>query len=516
MTSRYTGRTATYIGVLNLAAKIVERLAAFAQIAVIASIFGATTKSDLYFVASIVPLLIGTIGGEALATSVLPSLVRRTSREDAAVHLAATFWAALAALLAIWAGYLAVTAVVVGQFAPAGTTSLLPWLAFSPTIVTLGLTSFLGAVLLYEERYTWPPFRAALATSAGLVFIAASLPFAHSITLVALGTSGGYTVALLLLGLDVRRAYGHSWLRPPKRPDLRAALALGPNAILALGGGVVGGQSFVLIERFLAAGLGVGAVSTISYARGLVFAPNIIGQAVAMGIYPGMVRAHEAGDRAFVRNALLRGLRLTILTSLAIAIFITVFSSDIVRILLQRGAFGAAEAHGVTTSVIAFTPGVVGTMLLVLSSRALYAINYFRGVLWSQLGVLVLYVPLALVLRTWLGANGLALAFGLAELAGGIGGIALSLKLLGAVPSDVAALKAVVSPLVLVTVASLLIRLAFDRLALGGVSGAAAAAGVGGLAVVLIVLLQLLLSDWPESRVLRHRFEILRSRVTGA
>ena len=46
------------------------------QIALIASVYGASTRSDLYFIASIVPLTIGTVVGEAFATSLLPAFVQ--------------------------------------------------------------------------------------------------------------------------------------------------------------------------------------------------------------------------------------------------------------------------------------------------------------------------------------------------------------------------------------------------------------------------------------------------------
>lgn len=502
--TRYTKRSATYIGSLTLGAKVVERLAAFAQIAVIASIFGATTRSDLYFIASIIPLTIGTVVGEGLASSTLPWLVRRQNTEDLGRYLAATFWMSLGTLVVMLVAYLGVIAVVVAQYAPAGTTSLLPWIAFSPTIVTLGLSSYLSSVLLLRERYTWPPFRAAAATTVGLAFIGISLIFTHSVTLIAACTSLGYAVACALLVIDTSRAFGSSWIRLPDLGALRQVAALRNNVGLAIAGGIVGGQSFVLVERALAAGLGVGAVSTISYARGVAFTSNIVGQAVAMGLYPGMVRAHEARDPAFVRGALIRGLRLTLLVSIAVVAFVAVFGGDLVHVLLQRGALNAHGASAVGRSLVAFTPAIVGSMLLIVSSRAFYAIDHFRGILWSQLAVLLLYVPLAVAFRTTYGTTGLAAAFGIAELIGGIGGAVLAARLVGTTWRDAHPLTALLRPSLLVVVVVLAVRFAIDRAPLPSGVEPYLGALVGGAATVLAVSGYLLASDWPEAGVLRR------------
>src|SRR6266511_688612 len=74
--TRFTRRSATFIGSLTLVARIVERLGAFGQIAVIASLYGSSFVADRYFVASIVPLIIGAIVAEALSANIVPALVR--------------------------------------------------------------------------------------------------------------------------------------------------------------------------------------------------------------------------------------------------------------------------------------------------------------------------------------------------------------------------------------------------------------------------------------------------------
>jgi peptidoglycan biosynthesis protein MviN/MurJ (putative lipid II flippase) len=321
-----------------------------------------------------------------------------------------------------------------------------------------------------------------------------------------------------LLFREIGRTRGFGFVHAATRNALRQVLDLRMNVSTSIAGGILGGQTFVLLERAFAASLGVGAVSTISYARGIVFTPNIVGQAIAMGLYPGMLRAHEAQDRRFVRDSFLGGLRVTLLVALAAVAYIVLFATPIVQTLLQRGALDEHDAVAVAHALVAFCPAVVGSMLLIVTSRAFYASNLFSGIVWSQLVVLLAYGPLAFALRDPHGATGLAAAFGVAELAGGIVSVVLVARLVDITWPDARPLLAVVLPVALVTVVLGGIRIAVDQAPLSAATAAVCATIVGGVALVLLVSGFLLTSHWPEATVFRRRLLGLRSieRRAGA
>src|SRR5436190_2398511 len=340
---RFTRRSATFIGSFTLAARIAERLGAFGLIALIASIYGSSFLADRYFIASIVPLIIGAILGEALSANIILALVRE-GEERAARLAGAGLWLALALLVVVTAGYLAVAAVVVPADAPAGSTALGVWVAFAPIGIFFGLGGYLGGVLTYYERYVWPPFRSAIGTVASFVLTLVVIAFTHDLVWVAAAVSAGYALSLLALLFEVRSAAGAGALGVPSRAALTRALGLSGGLVAPVLGGLLGGQIFVLLERALAATTGVGAVATLSYARGIVFVPLIVAQSIALGIYPGMLRAYQADDLEHVRGSLVRGLRLTLFVGLALAVFFAAYGQETMRVLLERGAFDPNEA----------------------------------------------------------------------------------------------------------------------------------------------------------------------------
>jgi putative peptidoglycan lipid II flippase len=417
---RFTRRSATFIGSFTFAARVVERLGAFGQIALIASVYGSGFLSDRYFIASIGPLIIGAIAGEALSANILPALVRRDGDRRL---VAAAFWLALAALLVIMAVYLAVAWFVVRIASPAGSTGVSMWWAFAPVGPLLALSGYLSGVLTYHERYVWPPFRAAIATVAGFLLTAVVVLFTHDLTWVAAAVSTGYALSLVALVVEVRRVGGRGTLGRPTASALREALALRTGLTAPILGGLLGGQVFVLLERALASTIGVGAVSTLSYARGVVFTPVIVSQSIALGVYPGMLRAYEADDLDQVRASFVRGLRLTLFLSLSGASIFALFGTETVDVLLERGAFDPAAAQRAGTVLAAFSLALVGTMMMVFVGRIFYAVAYFRAVVWTQLVALAVYLAVALPLRSGWQTTGLAYAFGIAEVLGAAAGV---------------------------------------------------------------------------------------------
>jgi peptidoglycan biosynthesis protein MviN/MurJ (putative lipid II flippase) len=421
---RHTRRSATFIGAFTFAARIVERLGAFGQIALIASVYGSGFLADRYFIAAIGPLIIGAIAGEGLAANVLPALVRREGERQKLV--AAGFWLAVGALLVVTAAYLAVAWLVVRIAAPAGSTGVAVWWAFAPIGPLLALSGYLAGVLTFHERYVWPPFRAAIATVAGFALTGLVVIFTHDLTWVAAAVSAGYAISFVALVVEVRRVAGRGALGRPTNAFIKEAFGLRGGLAAPVLGGLLGGQAFVLLERALASTIGVGAVSTLSYARGVVFTPVIIAQSIALGVYPGMLRAFEASDLDQVRRSFVRGCRLTVFLSLATASLFVLFGRDTIDVLLERGAFDPSAARRAGAVLGAFSLALVGTMVLVFVGRVFYAVSYFRGVVWAQLIALVVYAALALPLRAEWKMTGLAVAFGLAEVVGAAAGLVMA------------------------------------------------------------------------------------------
>ena len=163
---RFAERSGSFIGLALLGGRLLDRVGAFGQVLLIAAVLGSTTRADLYFIASIVPLTIGNVVGEAFAAAVLPRAAK-AGEPEATRLFSAGLWLSGLALVALTTAYLVAVAIFVPVLTPAGTASLLPWLAFAPLGIFFGLTAYCAAPLLHYERYVWPALRGATATIVG-------------------------------------------------------------------------------------------------------------------------------------------------------------------------------------------------------------------------------------------------------------------------------------------------------------------------------------------------------------
>lgn len=425
---RALARSGTFIGGFALAGRLTERLIAFGQTALIASAFGAGVAADVYFATIIVPLLIGTLVGESAAAVVLPTLVRHGEGDDVRRRASAGFWLTLAVAVGALAVYLLVLVPLVLFRFQGGFAELGPWLAFAPIGVLLASSGYLGAILLWRERYVWPPFRTAAAGGAAFVGTAIVLTLTRDVVWVAAAVTAGYAASTIVGLVEVRHVLGRHWLGLPERKPLRDIARLHRPFSAGIVSGLLGGQVLVVAERLLAAGLGAGAVAAISYARGLAFMPSVVGHAIAAASYPAMVREHVEDRLGQIRVRLLRGTRLTLYMASCIAVFLALFGPNLVAFLLQRGAFTLEDVETVGPLVSIFAVALVANMAVIFLTRVFQSTDYFAATVWTQGSIIASYAVLAFALRAGWDERGLALGFGLAQFVGVVVAVRLALR----------------------------------------------------------------------------------------
>jgi putative peptidoglycan lipid II flippase len=496
----FAERSASFIGSLLLVGRMLDRAGAFGQVLLIAAVFGSTTRADLYFMASIVPLTLGNVVGESLGASILP----RAAREEpwAAQKLfAAGFWIAVSVLGALTAVYLGVVAVIVPHATPGGSASLLPWLAFAPVGILFGLGTFSAASLLHFERYVWPALRGASATVVAFGLSGLAVALGGGVVWIGLAVSAGYGAALLLLALEIVSIGRVRVFALPDRRPLLDVFALWRKVAASASSGIIGGQVFVLIERVLTAPLGVGAVASISYARGVAFTPSALGQAISAGLYPSLLRAHAAKAGEYVRERFVSGLRLTLFVTVVSSAFLAVYSAEITDALFARDAVTGSSLAAIQHCLLAFSLALLGWMLTIYSSRMFGALNLFRGLLIQELIALVVYVAIVFPLRGSLGVSGVALAFAIGQVAGGAVSIVSIARRL-ALPARSILAEAMIPTLG--RAAPVVLALGAVRLALGETEAPSAVVAVSGaLTATLAAAASLWSASWPELESVR-------------
>lgn len=293
-----------------------------------------------------------------------------------------------------------------------------------PYLALVSLTAGLAAVLNLRGRFGLP---ASVSTFWNLAFIAfawACLRWGprswhapeRAALILAAATLVGGLVQLFILWPSFRRlGFGIRWGLALGHPGVRSALKRMAPGLLGTGIHPIN----VVISTILASQLAVGAQTVL-------FNSNMMGEMV-LGIFaasvatvslPAMSRLVERNDRDGLRASLAGALRGTAMAVIPGAVGMAVLATPIIALIFQTGRYGP-EAVAWTARTVAFQ--AVGLLFIAtgrIAAQCLYALKDYKMPAYSALLGMGVNVTASILLMGPLGTAGIALANGVASLAG--------------------------------------------------------------------------------------------------
>ena len=393
----------------------------YARDAGLASIFGASGATDAFFIATIIPTIIVTVlMSGALAPALLPTLVGQD-----ALHTEHDLFNSLLTLVSV--GLLGLCAVVALLAVP-----LVTWLAptlnaqgvtlaarlvviTTPALFLLGMSALLGTLANAHGSFLIPGLSAVLVNGGMLVAV---LLAARSLQIqwVAWGMVVGAGVLLLVQWFSLRRMNWRFQPRLAPAPGLGRVLTLFVPLTLF----VALAQAVPIVERRISTGFPEGSLSYIAYAGKLNQIPSVIlTSSLVIVFFPALVHALRDEQGGEFVETLREGIRsmMFVLLPMFIVIFLAAFA--IVRVILQRGEFTAADTTATAGLLRFYSLSILPAGLLFLLTRAFHARRDMVTPLMLGLINTVLYVGAAVCLRPYTGLAALPLAFTLAQVFGG-------------------------------------------------------------------------------------------------
>jgi putative peptidoglycan lipid II flippase len=412
------------VGAIGLAT-LASRVLGYVRDMAVAGIFGAGPVTDAFFVAYRIPNLLRRLLGEgALSTAVVPvfsEILARGPGESFARMFRAVLGSALVALGAASALGTLVAPWIVAVMAPGWRADAalfdlavqLTRLMF-PYLALVGLAALAMGALNAHHRF----FTAALGPAVlNVAMIAAALVLASRMTPpvaslavgVLVGGVGQLAVQLPeLRRLGVPLAPSAEWSHPAVRAIARR---LWP-AIFAL----AAVQVTVVVNTLLASLLPPGTVSYLYYAdRVMEFPLGVFGIALATAVLPSMSAQAARREHEALRNTLGFALRLSAFIAVPATVGLVVLGAPIVRLLFQRGEFGAAEALSTAQALVGYAVGLPAFSATRIAAQTFYALGDTRTPVWVGFLSVGANVALALGLMWPLGHVGLALASSLSS-----------------------------------------------------------------------------------------------------
>jgi putative peptidoglycan lipid II flippase len=393
----------------------IAKLAGAGKDLIFAQAFGISAALDTFLLAYLFPsVFVNVLAGSLQAAFVPKYMQERATKGDAA---AAAFAASTASLLLLMLVAVAmVAAVIVGTVVPilagklpAEHVAQAQQMAtvLMPVIVLNGLMYFWSGYLNTFNRFAVPALTPVVTpvcmASAALLF---APEYGVRVLVLSAFVGGSLELAIVLAGAR-RVTEGHLFAPPRLGAGQRAMLT---QFAAAAAGNVVMGATIVVDQSF-AASLGAGAVSTLSFGTKLSqVAASIFTMALASAILPSAARLAAERDWSALRRTLRTYTVLAIAATVPVAGVLVLFSEDIIRLLLERGAFRSSD-----TVAVAYVQSFSALQIpfyawSVLIARVLAAISA-NGVLLFGAGIsLLLDILLNYALVPILGVAGTGLA----------------------------------------------------------------------------------------------------------
>lgn len=408
-----SGRRLGAAALLLAASVMASRLLGFVREMVLAARVGVGASTDAYYAAFQIPDLLNyLLAGGALAIAFTPLYLRtlQSEGEGAAESLFRTVLGTLGALACVLTAALWVYAdrLVDLQFAGFDAATRAETVRLTrivlPSQVFFIAGGIVRAVLMAHGRFA--------AQAAAPILYNGAIIAGGLLTGTVEGFAWGALVGAVLGNwvypvYDARKLGGVGFRLAPLDPRFRVYLWGALPLMLGLSLTTVDEW----YERVFGAGLGVGVVAALAFARRLMMAPvAVIGQAVATAALPSLASLHASGRSGELDERLLSTLRMTLALAMVAAAAIAVLATPLVEIVYQRGAFAAADTLRVAPLLALMGWAVPGWVVQQVAVRGFFA----RGEMWRPMGLGTLLalasIPLYMALGERQGPEGLVVA----------------------------------------------------------------------------------------------------------
>ncbi len=399
---------------------LLSRIAGLARESVKAVAFGAGASMDAFETAFRLPNILRRMFAEgAFAQAFVPIFAEyRRQRGEAETHdLVSRVGTLLALVLLVVtaAGVLAapwlVYALASGFSKTPGKVELTAELIriVFPYIFFVSLVSLAGGVLNVYRRFAIPaltPVLLNLAIIGAALFLA---PYCDPpVKALAWGVLIGGVAQLAVQIRPLSRLHMLPRLRFDWRdPGVRRVLrAMAPAVI-----GVSAGQITILVNTQLAASLGDGRISWITYADRLMEFPTaMLGVALGTVLLPQLSRHHADADPGKYASLLDWGIRLAFLLALPAAIALWILATPIISTLYQYGRFTPADVLQTRLALLGYSVGLLGLILVKILAPGFYARQEIRTPVKIAFVTVLVGLACGLLLMVPLGHGGLTLA----------------------------------------------------------------------------------------------------------
>jgi len=404
-----------------------SRILGFVRDVILAKLLGTGFRADAFFVAFKIPNLFRDLVGEgatnAAVVPVFSEYLHNKDREDFWRFVSVIFTIAMIVLSVITIFGIILAPVIVRMIAPgfmANPEKLLLAIHLTkvmfPYLIFIGLTAYCMGILFTFRSFFAPAFSPCLLNISIIISaLIASKTMEEPVFGLAIGVLVGGVLQLLaqikpLMKTGMR-------FQMPKTLRHPGAVQIGKLLIPRMfGSGVY--QLTVLIDTFcasLAMIVGQGGISAIYYANRIIqFPMGIFSIALASAVLPSLSGLANKKDIESIKKTIVFSLENIFFVMCPTTVILLLFSTPIIRILFQRGEFGAYSTDITASALSFYALGLFSFGGIKILVTAFYALQDTKTPVKVAAVCLTINAALNFILMVPLKVGGIALASAIA------------------------------------------------------------------------------------------------------
>ncbi|MTI46831.1 MAG: murein biosynthesis integral membrane protein MurJ [Firmicutes bacterium] len=395
---------------------IISKICGFVRDIVLANFYGASNVSDVYLIATTIPMVIFAFIGKGIATSFIPTYAEIEANEgekeaDIFTNKLSTLLLIISSALILFG--LVFTKQLVLAFASGFDEETLKLGINFTRITLLGIyfTVFVhlySAFLQFKDRFIAP---AIIGFPMNIIIIISIwLGIKYSDYILPVGSVIAIIIQVLFLlpslfNKDLNFKFHLNFRFNDKY--IKKIIILAMPVIL----GVAVNEINVLVDRTLASRIIVGGISALNYSNKLnIFIQSIFVISISTVIYPKISSIINKRNTRGLKNIISNSIDGVSLIVIPATVGIIVFSEEIITVLFARGAFDKEAIELTSSALFFYSFGMLGNGLREILSRVFYSLQDTKTPMINASIGLVINIVLNIILSRYLGIGGLALA----------------------------------------------------------------------------------------------------------
>ena len=361
---------------------------------VVSSRFGAGPKMDAYVIASAMPILLASLLGGAIESSIVPvyARVRAQGTKEQTIRLFSTLLNLfIVCTVLVTLLMLLFRAQVMLLSAPGSQSSIIELAVdlapfIFPAFVLMVVINYLECILNTEGQFGWPAYAGMLVplTTAIFVFTAGR---SIGVVMLCVGMMVGLCLQLCAFIIRARRAgLVYRFILEVHNPEIGAIIRAGWPVLV----GALIGQASNLIDIIFSSFLPLGSISALNYSLKLtsVFT-GVIFASVGRAVLPYLSRQASMNDMKNFKETLRLYIWIVGIGTTILSVLMVVLAHPMVHLLFQRGAFTANDTNRTAITFIGFAVGLTPIAFGFIVFRAFSALGKTRVLLRVTLFSLV-------------------------------------------------------------------------------------------------------------------------------